>query len=68
MPPKEDGPAPALQQAIKSDAKQADSKPATQKTAKSGQNGTGFAIAATVVIVLGLAGMMVYAYLRTNGF
>lgn len=42
-------------------------KPAPAKLPKQPKNGVGLAIVATVVIVLALSAMMVYAYLRTNG-
>lgn len=48
----------------KEQAKQA--KPKVPKPPKTPRSGVGLAIAATVVIVLGLAALFVYAYLRTN--
>lgn len=50
---------------ISSDKKQ--SKQGKPKAAKTPHAGAGLAIVATVIIVLGLAGLFVYAYLRTNG-
>ena len=37
------------------------------KPPKAPKNGVGLAVFATIVIVLGLGALMVYAYLRTNG-
>jgi uncharacterized protein HemX len=41
-------------------------KPVNTKSAQTAGRGVGLAIFATIVIVLGLAALMVYAYLRTN--
>jgi uncharacterized protein HemX len=41
-------------------------KPVNTKPVQKAGRGVGLAIFATVVIVLGLAVLMVYAYLRTN--
>jgi hypothetical protein len=41
-------------------------KPAVTKPPKPSGSGVGWAIFATIVVVLGLAALMVYAYLRTN--
>ena len=42
-------------------------KPPTTKLPKTHGSGMGLAIVATVIIVLGLGALMVYAYLRTKG-
>ena len=49
------------------DAKTDAVKPVAPKPPKAKRTDVGLAIAATVVIVLGLAALFVYAYLRTNG-
>lgn len=41
-------------------------KPKAAKPPKTPHSGVGLAVAATVIIVLGLAALFVYAYLRTN--
>ena len=71
VPPK--GPAP---EALKEPPKETDPteesvelkpvKTAATKTPKRQTSGVGLAIFATVVIVIALAALMVYAYLRTN--
>jgi len=37
------------------------------KTKPSGGHGVGLAVAATIIVVLGLGALFTYAYLRTNG-
>jgi hypothetical protein len=51
----------------KRDAKQQKEKTTVTKAPKTPGNGTGLAVAATIIIVLGLGAMMVYAYFRTKG-
>ena len=64
--PEQTKPAPAPA-GLKKDAKLAEPKPAKVITPKKPrQPGVGMAIFASVVIVLGLAALAVYAYLKTN--
>jgi uncharacterized protein HemX len=71
--PVQDAPVPALQSlpiqpvspAPKSGKASVITKP--PKPSKTPGSGVGLAVFATIVIVLGLGAMMVYAYLRTKG-
>ena len=58
----------AAQAAGKSDGKDQSKqdKPKVTKPPKAPRSGVGLAITATVIIVLGLAALFVYAYLRSN--
>ena len=69
MPPQETGPLPLEkpEDDSKKPAKEKAAKPAVTKPPKAPSSGVGLAIFATVIVVLGLGAMMVYAYLRTNG-
>lgn len=62
-PPSPSDPAQAAEAASKKDQP----KQKVAKPPKAPRSGAGLAIAATVIIVLGLAALFVYAYLRTNG-
>lgn len=61
-PPPEEGQAKDSQ----APAKGPKEKPKAQKPAKKPRNGVGMAIFATMVIVLGLAAMATYAYIKTQ--
>lgn len=64
-PPMPTDAAPAAEGAdTKEQAKQVKQK--APKPPKTPRSGAGLAIAATIIIVLGLAALFVYAYLRTN--
>ena len=64
-PPLPDNAAPAAEKSGEKD-KPKQAKPKVTKSPKVPRSGVGLAIAATVIIVLGLAALFVYAYLRTN--
>ena len=69
MPPQEIGALPMAkpEESPKKTAKEKAAKPAVTRPPKAPSSGVGLAIFATIVIVLGLGAMIVYAYLRTNG-
>jgi len=63
-PPAADKPQPAAPNPTPAPAAKP-AKPAKPVTPKQPSNGVGMAITATVIIVLGLAALAVYAYLKT---
>lgn len=69
MPPQETGPLPLVkpEESTKKPTKEKVLKTAVTKPPKTPSSGVGMAIFATIIVVLGLGAMMVYAYLRTNG-